>query len=338
MIFSRHRRRHVLGVAAGISVALALGACGGGGSDSGANRNGEGGGGATVTITHARGTAEVPVNPQTVVALNNSDFHTLSAMGVELAAAPVALMGRGLWPEYADNDHVADVGTHREPNLEVVIAAEPDLIITGMRFSQYYDQLVAQNPDAVVIDTSYDRQTDDIGVELTRNVNNLGKIFDREDVAQQLIDEYEAAVQSAQDAYHGTDTVMGVITSGGAIQYAAPVTGRALGPLFPILDLLPALDRAADDATHGDEISVEAIAAADPDWLLVLDRDGATAAAETGYSPAQEVIGDSEALARTTAIQQGQVVYLDPTFYLTEDIQAYTQLFAQLAEAFAAAS
>lgn len=53
--------------------------------------------------------------------------------------------------------------------------------------------------------------------------------------------------------------------------------------------------------------------------------------------PADELIAGSEALQGVTAVEQDQIVYLDSDFYLTEDIQAYTELYEQLQEAFAGA-
>lgn len=332
-------RRHAV-IAGTAGLALVLAACGGS-NDNGSDNtdadpadNGDAEAAGTVTIEHAQGTAEVPVNPETVVALSNPDFSTLSAFGVELAAAPVSLMGDPvMWPEYAD---VPDVGNHREPDLEVIIAANPDLIIAGTRFASYYDDLVADNPDAVVIDTTAGSvNPEDIGEGLKQSVESLGQIFDQEDQAAEITGAYDDAVAAAQDAYDGESTVMGLITSENAIQYAAPVDGRSVGPLFPILDLQPAIEQEAEDTSHGDEISVEAIANANPDWIIVLDRDGAFA--DDDSQSAQELIEESEALQNVTAVQEGQIIYLDPDFYLTEDIQAYTDLFNQVAEAFSAA-
>lgn len=315
MSFTRPFARRSAGVVAGLSLALALVACGADTENGTADGDGAAGSGdgdsadaaGTVTVEDARGSVEVPVNPETVVALNNRDFSTLSALGVELAAAPVSLMGRPdpLWPEYGD---VPDVGNHREPNLEIVIAATPDLIITGSRFGSFYDDLVADNPDAVVIDTTPDTEADDVGADMKHFVELLGQIFDGQDEAAQIIADYDDAVAAATEAYDGESTVMGLITSGNAIQYAAPVEGRSVGPLFPILDLVPAIEREAEDSTHGDEISVEAIADANPDWIIVLDRDGATSAGESDYQPAQEVIGESEALQNVTAVSEDQVI------------------------------
>lgn len=289
----------------------------------------------TISIEDNHGTLEVPASPQRVVALDNRVFETLSSWDIPLVAAPKGLMGQGLWPEYVDDEGVLDVGTHREPNLESVVAAEPDLIIGGMRFADHYGDLKSQNPDAAVVELS-PREGEDLSAEIVRQVETLGTIFGREADAATIVGAYEQAIADATAAYDGESTVVGIITSGGEIAYSAPVTGRSIGMLFPTLGLEPAIEQAAEDTSHGDDISVEAIAAADPDWIIVLDRDGA-GVGEGEYQPAKELIGGSEALASVTAVEKDQIIYLDPNFYLTEDIQSYTALYQQIADAFAAA-
>lgn len=323
--------------------ALALAACGGadtgteaatGTASTAGSESATASDAGTVTITDNHGEIEVPVNPQRVVALDNHVFETLDSWDVPLVAAPKTIMG-DVWPAYTDDAAVLDVGSHREPNLEAIIEAQPDLIIGGYRFSESYADIKAQNPDAVVIELA-PREGEDPEAEMTRQVEILGQIFDREDDAAAIVAAYEESIASASDAYNGTDTVIGLLTSGGEIAYSAPVTGRSIGVLFPTLGLTPAIEQAAEDVSHGDDISVEAIAAANPDWLIVLDRDG-SGVGEGEYTSAQELISGSEALAGVTAVAQEQIIYLDPSFYLTEDIQAYTALYDQIGEAFGAA-
>src|SRR5699024_9860138 len=95
----------------------------------------------------------------------------------------------------------------------------------------------------------------------------------------------------------------------------------------------PALevDNASDDH-QGDDISVEAIAKADPDWLLVMDRDAAVAAEEEGYTPAAQLLEKSEALGDVTAIKEGNVVYLPADTYTNDGIQTYTEFFTAFAD------
>jgi len=287
---------------------------------------------ATVTVEDNHGEVEVPVNPDRVVALDNTTFQTLSDWGVTLVAAPKPLM-YDLWPDLSGGDEVLDAGLHREPDIEAILAAEPDLIVGGYRFREIYDQLKEIQP--ATIETS-PRDGEDHMSELKRQVTILGQVFDREDEAAALAADLDTAISDAKDAYDADETVMGLITSGGKIAYAAPGEGRGVGTLFPTLGLTPALERQAEDASHGDDISVEAIAASNPEWLVVLDRDAMFG--EDGYVSAKELIEDSEALQNVPAVQNGRIVYLDASFYLDEGIQAYTALYRSVAEAFAAAS
>lgn len=334
-----HRLTRTASIAAlTLGAALVLSACSSGAPEDSADASGANEAAGTIVITDNHGEVEVPVDPVTVVALDNTSFDTLEAWDVDLAAVPKGVMGSA-WPGYTDDADVADVGNHIEPDLEVIVAAQPDLIIGGYRFGSYYDQIKEQNPQAAVIELA-PREGEDQFEELKRQTEILGQIFDREDDAAALNDGLDAAIAGAKDAYNGTDTVMAVNTSAGQIGYLAPVVGRGLGPVFPALGWQPALevDGATDDH-QGDDINVEAIADSNPDWIVALDRDAAFAPEEreAGSEPADELLTNSEALQNVTAVQQDRIVILDPNFYLTEGIQAYTELFGQLEEAFSAA-
>lgn len=291
----------------------------------------------TVTITDNHGEVEVPVNPETVVALDNTSFDTLSEWDVELAAAPKDVMGTA-WPEYTDDENVANVGNHREPDLEVIVAEQPDLIIGGYRFGDYYDEIKEQNPQAVVIEIN-PRDGEDQFEELKRQTEILGQIFDREDDAAELSDGLDQAIAGAKEAYNGTDTVMALNISDASMNYLAPEVGRSIGPVFPALGLVPALEAEGDDDHKGNDIGVEAIAQSNPDWIIALDRDAAMTPEPGADAPvaAHEVIAGSEAMQHVTAVQNDQIVVLDKNFYLTEGIQAYTELFGQIEDAFAQA-
>ena len=329
---NRRMTRSASVVALALTAALTMAGCSSAASDSKTDEAAA----SSVTITDNHGEIEVPVNPERVVVLDNHAFETLSEWDVPLVAAPKDVMG-SVWPNYTDDEAVANVGNHREPNLEAIVAASPDLIIGGYRFGDYYDDLVKQNPQAKVIELA-PREGEDIFTELKRESTILGQIFDHEEEAAALNTDLDEAIEGAKQAYDGKSTVMAVNTSAGKIGYLAPGIGRAVGPIFGALDLKPALevDGASDDHM-GDDISVEAIAASNPDWIVALDRDASFAAdeREEGSKPAAELITNSEALKNVTAVTEDNIVILDSNFYLTEDIQAYTDLFNQLKAAFA---
>lgn len=293
---------------------------------------------ATIEITDAHGTVAVPVNPETVVALDSRTFETLADWGIELAAAPVDLLPEG--SPYKTDESIQNIGNHREPNLEIIAAVDPDLVIIGQRFENFYEDIKALVPNAVVIDLNIDvsEEASTPGENLVNGfkdvTTSLGKIFDKHEEAESLIAEFEQAIDDAKAAYNGTDTVMSVIVSGGDINFAAPLTGRVWGPLYEIFEWTPALEIDQASADHqGDNISVEAIAETNPDWIFVLDRDAAVSGSDS--APAQDVIDNAPALQNTAAITEGQIIYAPADTYTNESIQTFIELFDNIANTLA---
>lgn len=307
--------------------ALAVSACTSGAS-AGSSPTPSAGGMKTVTDLH--GTVQVPVDPKAIVGTGNRSFRIMDQWGVKLVAAPKSLVPAGV--SYKTDPAVQDIGNHNETKMEPVVATQPDLIIVGQRFAAKYEEFKKIAPQAAVVDVNLDTEKP-LADELKRHAALLGEIFGHQQEGAKLAADLDAAIARAKAAYKPEQKVVGLITSGGNISYAAPGSGRAVGPLFPMLGLTAALEREGSDNHQGDDISVEAIAQANPDWLLVLDRDAAVASAE-GSTTAEELIAKSEALANVTAIKEGNIVYMPPNFYVAEDILNYTDYVNQVAEAF----
>lgn len=266
----------------------------------------------TVTVEDNFGTQTVTVPPKSVVATDNSTFETLDTWGVPLTAGAVTLMPNTI--SYTEDESIIDLGSHREPNLEAVVAVEPDLIINGGRYGQYREQFQDLAPDATIVEVA-PRDEEPFDSELRRGVTVLGEIFSKQDEAQTLVDAFDESIARVEAAYSPDQSVMGIIVSGGEINYAAPSTGRTIGPMFDIFGFTPALEVAEGTDNHqGDDISVEAIAASNPGLIIVMDRDAATSSSgEADYVPAASVIEGSPALQNVTAIQEGNIIYLPPT-------------------------
>ncbi|MDO5670921.1 MAG: ABC transporter substrate-binding protein [Corynebacterium sp.] len=291
----------------------------------------------TITVEDNHGTQEIALPVEKIAATDNRSFEILDAWGIDLVAAPKQLVPFSV-ENYKNDDDIIDLGTHREPNLEALAAAQPDLIVNGQRFAQHYDAITKLTPDAAIVEFE-PREGESLDSELKRQAEELGKIFGKESEAEQLIADFDEALERAKAAYDPEQNVMAVNVSGGTIGYIAPKVGRTYGPIFEMLGLTPALevDNASDDH-QGDDISVEAIASANPDWILVLDRDGGTNTRNTDeYIAAAQVIEESDPLKNVTAIKEGQVVYAPEDTYTNESIITYTEILNDLADAFEAA-
>ena len=288
----------------------------------------------SVTIDANDGAVEINLPVTRAASLDNRTFEVLQQWDVELVAAPKKLIPSTITA--FNGEGIADVGMHREPNLEALVAAEPDLIISGQRFSKFDSQIKELAPDVPLINLE-PRDGQPFDKELIRQVTDLGEIFGKQAEAKKLVDDFNASIERAKNAYDGTSTVMAVDVSGGNIGYVAPGKGRTWGPVFDLLDLKPALEiEGATDSHTGDDISVEAIAESNPAWMLVLDRDAAITK-DGSNTPAETVISGNAALQNVAALQNKHVVYAPNDTYTNESIITYTEIFNSIADAFEAA-
>ena len=288
----------------------------------------------SVSIEANDGTVDIKLPVTRAASLDNRTFEVLAQWNVPLVAAPKKLIPSTITAY--NGDDIADVGMHRDPNLEVLVAAEPDLIISGQRFSKYDAQIKELAPDVPLINLE-PREGQPFDQELIREVTDLGEIFGKQDEAKKLVDDFNASIERAKKAYDGSSTVMAVDVSGGNIGYVAPGKGRTWGPVFDLLGLKPALEvEGSTDSHTGDDISVEAIAEANPAWIFVLDRDAAITK-DGSNTPAETVINGNAALQNVAALQNKHVVYAPNDTYTNESIITYTEIFNSIADAFEAA-
>jgi len=319
-------------LAALVTVSLGLTACGGASSQpaessSGASQSATA---TSVTIEDNRGSVTVPVPPKKAIVTDNRLFEPLETWGVKLAAAPQEIISKD--SAYKTDSSIVNLGDHKEPNLEAAVTVQPDLIINGQRFEKYYDQFKQLTPEAALVDIDV-REDKPFADELRRQITLAGEIFGKKDEAAKLVANFDASIARVKSAYKPGSKVMAVIVSGGKVNYSAPGSGRTLGPVFEILGLTPALESQGSSDHQGDDISVEAIAQSNPDWIFVMDRDGAITAEGESYTPAKEVIAGSAPLQNVTAVTKEQIVYMPTDTYLNEGIQTYTEFFNSVADA-----
>lgn len=283
-----------------------------------------------VTVTDMAGNEVTIESADSVVVTDNRLFRLVADWGIDLSAAPRALMSPEN-PLKAD-ESILDLGTHAEPDFEKVVEADPDLIVNGYRYGGHAEDMKKAAPDAAFIDMTNDEiSTDEYLVD---SVELLGEVFGKQDEAKAVIDDFHAAVAAAKEAYDPDTTVMGLVTSGNEIRYSSPKDGRGSSIFFELVGLTPALQTDGSTNDKGDDISIEAIAQSDADFFLVLDREAAFADSES--SPALELINSSSALASVPAVQNKAIYVMPDDFYLTEDIVAYTTVLDGLTKAFSA--
>ena len=291
----------------------------------------------TLTIEDNTGSHELTLPYDRVAVTDNRSFEILADWGVNIVAAPLKLVPKTLSDKINADTVEADLGSHKEPDLEALVAADPQIVINGQRFEQYQEDLQELVGDEVPVLDFEPRDGKDLPAELIRQTEALGEIFGHEEDAAKLVDDFNQALERAKKAYDPSKKIMAVNTSGGEIGYIAPHEGRFFGPYFDMLGLTPSLEVKNGSNNHeGDDISVEAIAESNPDWIFIMDRDGAIGAKD-GQLHGEALIKDNAALQNVTAVKDGHIITAPEDTYTNENIITYTEVLNQIADAFESA-
>lgn len=201
------------------------------------------GGGAVRTVTDARGTVEVPAQPQRVVVLEPVQLDTAVAVGTVPVGAAVLSPAAGV-PGYLGEAgrSVAVVGAVGSPEPEQIAALRPDLILgTESRHGPLRDQLSAIAPTAFIASHLAPWQD---------NVRAVGRMLGREAQTEEVLGRYRdrCAAVAARGA-----------TAGRTAQLVRPVDGQLslYGPASFAGSTLQCAGLTIPPQAWGDDISVD---------------------------------------------------------------------------------
>ena len=246
-----------------------------------------------VAIATARGEVTLPAKPAKVVVYDIAAIDTLLSLGVPLAGVP-----DNLYISDLDAGGAPTVGTLFEPDLEALAGIAPDLVIVGGRSVTQFDAVSQVGP---AIDMTIGT---DLIADAESRVAAYGTLFGKKTEADALKAGLDARLADLKAAAEGKGTALIVMTNG--TKMAAYGPGSRFGWLHEQTGMAPAIADLDAAENHGNVLTHEAIAQANPDWLFVLDRGAAVG--EEGASAEQTL--KTPLVEGTTAWKNGHVVYL----------------------------
>lgn len=267
----------------------------------------------TVMVTTTDGNGEkieieVPYNPEKIAVLDLASLDILDNLGL---GDRVVGMAKGTSIEYLQdyntNEEIVNLGTIKEADLEAVMSCEPDVIFIGGRLSASYDSLSEIAP-VINMTTDYE-----VGLieSVKQNATMIASLFGMEDEFVNTFAEYENRVAALKEVAEGHTAIVGMVTSSNLSTLGNDSRCSIIGTEIGFENL------AADvNSTHGNESSFELVASLNPEYIFVLDRDAAIGT--EGAQLAQEVM-ENELVQKTTAYQEGQIVYLSPAVWYTAE-------------------
>ncbi len=250
-----------------------------------------------ITVDTALGEAVVSSNPDTMIVYDLLSLDTLDALGVTLKGRPAST-----YVDYIDNftEDAIQIGSSSEPNYEDVVRLEPDLFVIGGGSSKLMEPLseIAPTIDMFV------RGSDHVD-QMYARLRDFGAITGREDKAQALAADFDALLKDAQDAVANKGSTLIVLTNAGKV--SAYGADSRFGWLYTDVGLVETVE-GIDAQDHGEGISFEFIAEANPDYILVVDRSAAIGR----EAEAAAVTLDNALVNGTPAGQNDNIIYLSP--------------------------
>lgn len=220
------------------------------------------------------------------------------------------------------DDSVANLGSITEPNLEVLLAAEPDLVLASTNTAADVELLDTFEEAGIPV-AYFDVQTFGDYLSMLGVCTALtGCLENYEQYGDALADQVKEAVDR-QDGSH--PTVLCIRATGSSCKAKGSVD-NVLGEMLADLGCVNIAD--SDDALL-ENLSLEAIVAADPDYIFAVLQG-----ADSG--PAQEVLEatllSNPAWGQLTAVQEGRFYTLDHKLYNLKPNARWGEAYEQLAD------
>lgn len=275
----------------------------------------------SIDVRHELGTTTVPVNPQRVIVFDFGVLDSLDALGIDVIGLP-----KGNIPAYLSkygHEKYANVGTLQEPDFETINALKPDLIIIAGRTSAHYEELSRLAP-TVYMAVDFGRYLDSVKA----NIRTLGDMFGVHDAVEAELARIDTHIERVRSVSAGKNALI-LLTTGGRANAYGP--GSRYGFIHDDFGLAP-VDDTIVASTHGQVISWEYVLVRDPDYLFVIDRD-AVVSGGAGQTARQVV--ENELVQLTTAYGQGNIVYLEPSYWYLSGggLQSLAMMLADIEQA-----
>ena len=258
----------------------------------------------TITVTDARGEVEIPADPQRIVDLRGySDM--LSILGYDVVGtANSDAYDYTKFPAYLEDTlagaEILGYSMQDTMDVEAIMNLNPDLIVISTVQEKMYDQLSEIAPTVMVQLEALNWKED---------LTTFGKIFGKEDVAQEWLVNYEEKAKAAGDAIkaeYGEDTTyLSFLASGG--QFFV-FDGAAFGDvLYNDMGLAKPAGMPEQTDISLPVVTYEGLAAIDADYIFAIATDEDLAALQA-----------NNIWNNLPAVKEGKVVILPASPYFNQ--------------------
>lgn len=262
-----------------------------------------------ITITDALGREVTIESADRVVTLLGSFADVWYLAGGEVVASV-----NDTWTNFnlGLDESVVNLGSMLNPDLELLIAAEPDLVIASAGNSAQIE--LEENLTATGITVVYFEVSD--FNDYKAMLDTLTDITGRKDryqtygieVEEEVLLQKQIAEEAAKEEGFEAPTVLFIRAAASSVK-AKGSTGTVGGEILADLGTVNIADT---DGALLEDLSLEAIVAADPDYIFVTTQGEDT---EAALANVEELFKTNAAWSSLTAVQDGNYYEIDKALY-----------------------
>ena len=252
-----------------------------------------------VTVTGIFGEDEIEVTfekaPERVASLAGFATEMLLALGLEDKIVGYAWQDNDVLPQYQEAFEsltpLCEPGM--DPGEEVVLAAQPDLVLSWMSWSEddYYSYENLTENGIGAYGFHCERVENSTIQDVYDDFINLGKIFRVEDRAEALVTEMQERIAAVQERVKDKEPVSVFVCDIGSSEEQAFTAGGGLPA--DLIALAGGQNIVADTGLNWTRVSWEVVASANPDWIII-----------DYYTNADDVEGTIEFLKTQPALKE----------------------------------
>ncbi len=252
---------------------------------------------------------DVPYKPQRIVASDYIAVDTLKSWGMEDIIVGMAKDSDipGI-EDLKTNKNIADLGGLKSIDTAQIASLKPDLIYVSGRGASKFDELSKIAPTIIhhvdYMPTAYSD---------VKEINaNMSKVFGAEELYAKQFADFDKRVEKLNELSEGKSAVIINIVKNNVYFMGDHSRVSMITNSF-------GFENSAKDLKErpkSNEVSLQFIADANPDYIFVLSKDLAIGS-ETAVDP--KTIIEVEELAKTKAYKNNNIIYLThPIWYLSE--------------------
>ena len=283
-----------------------------------------------VTFTDALDRTVTVENPQRVATLIGSFVATLIGSFADVwcaagGADTIVASADDTWTQFdlGLNEDVANIGKTTEPSVETLLAAQPDFVIASARTQADVDLLPTLEQAGITVAYFDVSSFEDYLAMLKVCTDITGRADCYEQNGLQVQKQIEAVCGSAEGKE--AQTVLYMRATGVSCKVKGS-EGTVLGEMLADLGCVNIAD---SETSLLEELSMEAILAADPDRIFIVMQGSD---AEKVQKTLDELVLSNPAWQQLTAVQEGRVHYMDQTLYNLKPNARWGEAYEGLAE------